>query len=100
MQLACLPSQPLFSPFPRQWTRGGCFSVACASIQKAANMPSSHQTSHQRTPLLCAARVPPLPAVNMRRVVSFSFYPEGYEWAEPAPTVLSEGLQGQLPCVF
>ncbi|KAL4447306.1 hypothetical protein ABPG77_007339, partial [Micractinium sp. CCAP 211/92] len=32
---------------------------------------------------------------DMRRVVSFTFYPEGYEWVEPAPTVLSEGHSGR-----
>lgn len=33
-------------------------------------------------------------AADMRRVVSFTFYPEGYEWVEPSPTVLSEGHSG------
>lgn len=40
------------------------------------------------------ARLRALPAADMRRVVSFTFYPEGYEWVEPAPTVLSEGYSG------
>ena len=30
----------------------------------------------------------------MRRAVSFTFFPEGYEWVEPQPTVLSEGHAG------
>lgn len=30
----------------------------------------------------------------MRKVVSFSFYPEGYDWVEPTPAILSEGCSG------
>lgn len=33
-------------------------------------------------------------AADMRQAVSFTFYPEGYEWVEPQPTVLSEGHAG------
>ncbi|KAL4858517.1 Vacuolar protein sorting-associated protein 13C [Chlorella vulgaris] len=32
--------------------------------------------------------------VDMRKVVSFSFYPEGYDWVEPTPAILSEGCSG------
>ena len=31
----------------------------------------------------------------MRRVVSLSFYPQGYEWVDPAPAVVSEGHSGR-----
>ncbi|KAL4443584.1 hypothetical protein ABPG75_011321 [Micractinium tetrahymenae] len=37
----------------------------------------------------------PIHTADMRRVVSFTFYPEGYEWVEPAPAVLSEGYSGR-----
>jgi vacuolar protein sorting-associated protein 13A/C len=36
----------------------------------------------------------PIHTADMRRAVSFTFYPEGYEWVEPQPTVLSEGHAG------
>ena len=46
-----------------------------------------------RLPSCLPACLPP--AADMRRVVSFSFDPGGYEWVEPSPTVLSEGLSGK-----
>jgi hypothetical protein len=36
-------------------------------------------------------------AADMRRAVSFTFYPEGYDWVEPTPTLLSEGYSGGPP---
>ena len=39
-------------------------------------------------------------AADMRKVVSFSFYPEGYEWTEPTPTILSEGHSGTHPALL
>lgn len=48
--------------------------------------------------MLKALRLPSWPraslAADMRRAVSFTFYPEGYDWVEPQPTVLSEGHAG------
>lgn len=32
---------------------------------------------------------------DMRRRVSFTFYPEGYDWVESTPSLLSEGLSGR-----
>lgn len=31
---------------------------------------------------------------DMRRQVSFTFYPEGYDWVESTPALLSQGLSG------
>ena len=43
----------------------------------------------------CAA----IHTADMRRAVSISFYPEGYDWVESTPAVLSAGYAGKLAAV-
>lgn len=49
------------------------------------------------TAQLETSSLPPLCEADMRQAVSFTFYPEGYDWVEPTPTLLSEGHSGVLP---
>lgn len=37
-------------------------------------------------------------AVDTRHVVQLQFYPEGYEWAETEPILISKGFAGSRVC--
>ena len=63
----------------------------------AFSFPHAQRTKtlvdRQTVEIACGGYMP-IHTADMRRAVSFTFYPEGYDWVESNPTIITEGFAG------
>lgn len=68
--------------------KGGLLDVILVTVQEGDNMVL-RQSGEAGSGDLAH-----IYAVDTRHVVKLQFYPEGHEWAEPDPVLISEGFAG------